>query len=46
MINFNEEIEKFKPILELDDIEESINDEGFEDILDMLSHILRQNSIK
>ncbi len=46
MINFNEEIEKFKPIIEIDDIEESINDEGFEDILDMLSHILHQNNMK
>lgn len=46
MINFNEEIEKFKPIIEIEDIEESINDEGFEDILDMLSHILHQNNMK
>ena len=46
MINFNEEIEKFKPIIEIDDIEQSINDEGFEDILDMLSHILHQNNMK
>lgn len=46
MINFNEEIEKFKPIIEIDDIEESINDEGFEDILDMLSHILHQSNMK
>ena len=46
MINFNEEIEKFKPIIEIDDIEESISDEGFEDILDMLSHILHQNNMK
>ncbi len=36
MINFNEEIKKFKPALELEDIEDSINSDEVKDLKDLL----------
>ena len=43
MIDFKEELKEFKPLLEMEDIEESITDDGFNDLLDILSHISLQN---
>lgn len=39
MINFKEELLKFEPINEIDDIEKSIYDNELIDILDMLNYI-------
>lgn len=39
MINFKEELQKFKPILEVDDIEDSIHSDELQDLLDILNHL-------
>ncbi len=39
MINFKEELLKFEPVLEIDDIEKTIFDNELVDILDMLNYI-------
>lgn len=39
MINFKEELLKFEPMGEIDDIEKSIYDNELVDILDMLNYI-------
>ena len=39
MINFKEELLKYEPILEIDDIEKSIHSNELQDILDMLNYI-------
>ena len=41
MINFKEEINKYKPVLSVDDVESVINDE-VKDIMDLLQHISNQ----
>ncbi|MBO8433827.1 MAG: hypothetical protein IAC55_00710 [Tyzzerella sp.] len=45
MISLKDEIKNFKPLLEIDDIEDSINNDDFKDILDMLSYISKQKNI-
>ncbi len=44
MINFKDEIKKYEPILELNDIEDSIHSTDMKDIMDMLSYISRENA--
>lgn len=44
MINLKEELLRYEPMLEIDDIEESINNTEMQDMLDMLSYILRQRA--
>lgn len=41
MINFNEEIKKYGKILEMDEIEQSINSTELKDIMDMLNYIAK-----
>lgn len=36
MLNFEKELEKFKPILEVDDIEEQIVTEDIRDLIDLI----------
>ena len=43
MLNFNEEIKKFKPSLEVDHIEQDIQDNPIEDLLDILRQTANQN---
>ncbi len=43
MINFKEEILKYEPILEIDNIEEAIHQNELQDMYDMLQHISEQN---
>jgi len=40
MINFDDEIAKYEPILETKDVEASVNEDGFEDIMDMIKDII------
>ncbi len=42
MINFREELQKYKPSLEVDEIEESIHSDEIQDMLDLLQHISKQ----
>lgn len=43
MINFNEEIEKFKPSLEIEQVEDMINNNGLTDISDILKEIIKES---
>ena len=42
MINFDEELAKFKPSLEVDDIEEAVYQEDLSDMTDILREMLSQ----
>ncbi|WP_158097659.1 hypothetical protein [Tyzzerella sp. An114] len=46
MIDFKSELEKYQPMMEMENIENSIHTEEFQDILDMLSYISKQNDLK
>ncbi len=41
MINFNEELSKFKPIVEIDDIEDSVINDEIYDIIDIIKEITK-----
>ena len=41
MLDFNEEIKKFKPILEIEQIEEDLDLKAIEDIKDILKGIMK-----
>lgn len=41
MINFNEEILKFKPIVEIEDIEDSVINDEIYDIIDIIKEITK-----
>lgn len=42
MINFSEELNKYKPILDIEDIENNIVQDELKDIMDLLTHISDQ----
>ncbi len=42
MLNFEEEIKKFKPSLEVDHIEENIQKNQVEDIFDILQYVAKK----
>ncbi len=42
MIDFKREIQKYKPIMEVDDIENSINSDETKDMMDILKQLLEQ----
>ncbi|NLK21584.1 MAG: hypothetical protein GX308_05780 [Epulopiscium sp.] len=46
MIDFKEELRKFKPALEVDGIEEVIKSNEIKDMIDLLTHITRNLEIK
>ncbi|MBP3325281.1 MAG: hypothetical protein J6L77_02530 [Coprococcus sp.] len=41
MINFDEEVKKFKPTLELDQAEEAIYSNDLKDIMDIMQEMMR-----
>ena len=41
MIDFKDEINKYKPVLSVDEVESVVNDE-VKDIMDLLHHITKQ----
>lgn len=41
MLNFEDEIKKFKPSLEIEDVEEAVYQEDLTDITDMLREVLQ-----
>lgn len=43
MINFDDELKKFKPCLEIEDAEEAIYAYETKDIVDILSEMLKEN---
>ncbi len=46
MINFDEEIEKFQPSLEVEQAEDVINNNDLTDVADILKEILKGNKDK
>ncbi|MDD3173301.1 MAG: hypothetical protein PHF63_06525 [Herbinix sp.] len=44
MINFDEEIEKFQPSLEIEQAEDVINNNDLTDITDILKELLKGNN--
>lgn len=46
MLNFNEEIKKFKPSLEVDHIEKDVHDHTIEDLLDIIKKTTQEQSDK
>ncbi len=46
MIDFKEELLKYQPILELDNIEDAIHSGEMQDMLDILQHISREKNTK
>ena len=43
MLNFEEELKKFKPSLEVEDIEEAVYQEDMTDMTDILLEMMKQN---
>jgi len=46
MINFKEELLKYQPVLELDNIEDALHSGEMQDLLDILQHISREKGNK
>ncbi len=42
MLNYEEEIKKFKPCLEVEDIEEAVYQEDLTDMTDILKEVMQQ----
>lgn len=45
MINFDEEIEKFQPSLEIEQAEDVINNSDLIDVTDIIKELLKENKI-
>lgn len=43
MLNFEEELKKFKPCLEVEDIEEAVYQEDLTDMADVLKEYMQKN---
>ena len=46
MIDFKEEINKYKPVLALEDVEKAIHKDEMKDVMDLLQHIADQMILK
>ncbi len=44
MLNFEEELKKFQPSLEVDDIEEAVYQEDLTDMTDILREVIEQTN--
>lgn len=44
MIDFKEEIEKYKPVLSMDDVEKSVRSDEVKDVMDLLQYITKKIS--
>lgn len=44
MLDFKEEINKYKPVLSVGEIEKSINNDDVKDVMDLLEHLSKQIS--
>lgn len=42
MLNFEEELKKFKPCLEVEDLEEAVYQEDLTDIMDIIKGVIKQ----
>ena len=43
MINYEEELKKFQPCLDVDDAEEAIYQQDLTDVIDVLKEMLKEN---
>ncbi len=43
MLNFEDELKKFKPCLEVEEIEEAVYQEDLTDMTDLLKEVMQQN---
>lgn len=43
MLNFKEELKKYQPLMELDDIQNALQPSQMQDLLDILQHIAKEN---
>ena len=46
MIDFKTELNKYKPILEVDNVEESVQSDELQDIIDLLQHMSDKTTLK
>lgn len=46
MLNFEEELKKFKPSLEVEDIEDAVYEEDLTDMTDILREMMQQQQTK
>lgn len=44
MFNFKDELSRYQPILELNDIEDALHPSQMQDLLDILQHIAKSNT--
>ena len=44
MIDFKDEMERFKPIMEIDELEDSIKTYDMEDMIDILKYLSEENA--
>jgi len=42
MLDFNEEINKYRPILNVSEIEDAINADDVKDVMDLITHLIKQ----
>jgi len=42
MIEFKKELKKYEPVLEIEDIEEDVADDGTQDILELLQYLAKE----
>ena len=42
MFDFKEELKKYQPILELDDIESNLQQSQMQDLLDIVQHLVKE----
>ena len=42
MIDFKEEIQKYKPVMEIDEVESAIQSDEIKDLMDILQYIIRK----
>lgn len=42
MLDFREEITKYKPVLGLEDVEQSVQSDEIKDVMDLLQYITKQ----
>ena len=44
MLDFEEELKKFKPSLEVEDIEEAVYKEDLTDVKDLIKHVMEERN--
>lgn len=45
MIDFKEELKKYKPALEVSDLQDDMNENEIQDVLKLLQYVVRKNEL-